>query len=154
MKFSHHCKDFQFDPDRSYSQGVSMKPRGLWLSVDDDWRRWCEAEEMGHWVEGDEVEFDVDMSRVLHLGDVEAIDQFHQTYVTKHCPEWRPGSLDFYRINWEPLSERFAGIAIAPYQWQRRLDGETTWYYTWDAASACIWDLSVIKLKVNHESIS
>ena len=51
-----------------------------------------------------------------------------------------------YRINWQPLTEQYAGIIISPYQWKRRLDGRASdWYYGWDCASACIWDLSAVR---------
>lgn len=33
----------------------------------------------------------------------------------------------------------------APYQWECRLDRDTFWYYSWDCASACIWNLQAVR---------
>ena len=32
---------------------------------------------------------------------------------------------------------------ITPYQWELRF--ELDWYYGWDVASGCVWNLSVIE---------
>jgi len=37
------------------------------------------------------------------------------------------------------VSKEYDGIEIAPYQWDARLS--LIWYYGWDVASGCIWNL-------------
>ena len=147
--FTHHPRKpegWAFDPDRTYSQDKSRcKPTGFWLSVDDDWRRWNDGEGCTY-ADADPVAFDVDPTRCLWLRNVDDLDRFTNDYARENAP-WRYGRHDFYSLDWAPLTDLYAGIIIAPYQWGRRLDGEASgWYYTWDCASACIWDLSAISL--------
>jgi hypothetical protein len=49
----------------------------------------------------------------------------------------------FVGIDWVRVAAEYAGILIAPYQ--RPVRHEIMWYYTWDCASACIWDTSIIE---------
>lgn len=140
MRLTHQSKGpWEYSPHVEYDNTlVAMKPRGLWLSVDGDWERWCEDEGMGHWVEGEETEFVItEPGRVLTLTTVEDILTFTDSFVADR---------DQYRLPWGALVEHWAGIMIAPYQWELRLDRRTNWYYSWDCASACIWDLSVIEV--------
>ncbi|QBI98814.1 hypothetical protein SEA_BOBBY_184 [Mycobacterium phage Bobby] len=46
-------------------------------------------------------------------------------------------------IDWGKVAADYGGIIIAPYQWSRRMDPH--WYYTWDCASGCIWNLEAIE---------
>jgi hypothetical protein len=145
--FTHRARgEFTWEPTRTYVQGRPWaKPNGFWLSVDHDWERWLDGEEMASDPDWGVVttRFDVDTTRLLHLASADDIDQFDRSYV-----EFM-GKPDRYRIDWAPLAERFAGIVIAPYIWERRLDGDaSTWYYPWDCASACVWDLSVVEPRV------
>jgi len=50
-------------------------------------------------------------------------------------------------INWPAVAEKYDGIIIAPYIWQRRLSDNPDhfWYYGWDCASGCIWNTEVIE---------
>lgn len=148
--------DFSFDPSRAYVQDrLSAKPRGFWLSVDGDWERWLEGEGL----DGDDwgvatVAFDLDVERCLRLSTVAELDRFHDEYVMSNVP-CAVGRWDFYRIDWAPLAALAAGIVIAPYLWERRLDGEASkWYYGWDAACACVWDLSAVSLVGAESSVA
>ena len=139
--FTHHPRGerpFTFDPTRTYDQvEYDMKPKGFWLSVDDDWRRWCKDEQM-EWADVDPIAFDLNTDACLWLDTPEAIDRFHAEHHTDHFRRE-------YYIDWRPVSADYAGIIIAPYQWSRRLNGPS-WYYSWDCASACIWDLSALRV--------
>ena len=146
MRFTHHPREvceggWVFDDQRTYEQVDRWtKPSGFWLSVDDDWRRWCQGDGMDSWVDGIPVfEFDVDLDGVLHIATAEQLIEFHQEYVV-------PQNMARYNVDWKPLAEQHAGIIIAPYQWSLRLDMEVSWYYPWDCASACIWDASKLTL--------
>ena len=46
-------------------------------------------------------------------------------------------------IAWEKVAAKYDGLIITPYIWQRRM--ELNWYYTWDCASGCIWNVRAIK---------
>lgn len=142
MRFTHHPrgKEFVFDQTRTYRQGSAWaKPSGFWLSVDDDWRRWCVDDGMEDWIGDTEVEFALlEPERVFTITDAAGLLAFTEDYV---------GDQDVYRIDWQPLASQYSGIMIAPYIWEcRLLTSASGWYYPWDCASACIWDLSVLEL--------
>jgi hypothetical protein len=149
LTFTHHPRaplPWEFDPSRKYEQTRRWaKPTGFWLSVNDDWRRYCEADEVSDCEGVPVVEFALDLERVLVLDCAADLDEFHGSYVVPQ--EQSHGTL----IDWGPLTEHFTGIMIAPYIWSRRLDGPaSSWYYPWDCASACIWDLSAVTLAENN----
>lgn len=136
MRFTHHARraNWTLDRTRKYEQPTKgYKPNGLWLSVDGDWERWC-REDGGHMFLGEHTfEFTVDEGCVLWLKSGEDIDRFTDEY---------SASGDDYGVDWDRLQWDHGGIVIAPYQWSRRLS--VGWYYGWDVASACIWDLSTV----------
>jgi len=47
-------------------------------------------------------------------------------------------------INWAEVTKKYSGLLISPYIEQAKL--EYFWYSRWDCASACIWDLSQVRL--------
>lgn len=93
------------------------KPRGFWITDDSEqcWRSWCLSEEFDLDTLTHVHEVELDESRILFLRSTGELDDFTREY---------------------------AGIIITPYQWARRL--ELSWYYNWDCASGCIWDVSAI----------
>jgi hypothetical protein len=141
--YHYSASPFTFDPTRTYAQGESdIKPRGLWLSVDEGWKEWCEGEDFN--CEGlthcTEFALRPD-ARILHLSNVVNLDQFTYHY---HKAIVR----DTIRsIDWNRVAREWQGIIIAPYQWERRLTEHTFWYYGWDCASACVWDCSALEVK-------
>lgn len=144
MNFYHYSElPFTLDVTRRYEQSATdIKPHGLWLSVDDDWQRWCEGEKLNG--EGLRHRTEIVISegaRILTLDSVYAIDRFTEEY--RHTI-----LRDTLRsIRWTQVAEEYQGIVIAPYQWERRLTSHTFWYYTWDCASACVWDSSVLSVR-------
>lgn len=153
MIFTHHANkdrvdnvnEWKYDPIRTYENDqYSQKPKGIWLSVDDDWRRWCHDSDCHHFVDGKpEILFHVDTNKIRVIDTVDELDFFFENYV---LPNGEPGG-DFpgnpFRVNWTPLTKGYSGIMIAPYLWER----QDYWFYmSWDCASACIWDLDVITM--------
>lgn len=124
------------------------KPNGFWVSVegDDDWASWCTNEApsfLGTYTY--EIELH-DGADILRIETVNQLDQFHRVFA--ELPEYRrhwPKEIQSKDINWDRVAAVHAGVIIAPYQWERRLHRETGWYYGWDCASGCIWNLDVIK---------
>ena len=47
-------------------------------------------------------------------------------------------------MDWGYLATQYQGLIIAPYLWDLRLFGPA-WYYGWDCASGCIWDLTAVE---------
>lgn len=144
MILNHYSKEIlKFDSNRIYPPSrdeYAMKPIGFWLSDDsreDGWVWWCSAESFRLDYLRYQTPFEVDDSNILHLAGASQIVQFTQ--------EWGkpiPGTRLPY-IDWDGLKEKYSGIVISPYCWSVRL--ELLWYYSWDFASACIWDLSILK---------
>lgn len=111
-------------------QTVDMKPSGLWYGIG---RSWLD------FVAGDFTaaaheylyKFEINRERLLRIDDYPAFDT-----------TWHTHRDTAYFMDWPTIAEKFAGIEIAPYLYQRRL--EALWYYGWDCASGCIWDKDVI----------
>lgn len=119
------------------------KPVGLWLSIDgpDDWPSWCSSE--SHGVERLAYRHAFEMTepeRVLHLSNPGAVEGLSERFPVIGQREY-----SFAMISWRDIAREYAGIIIAPYQWQCRLEHRTRWYYSWDCASGCVWDLSAIR---------
>lgn len=146
--YTHHARhvvstEFYLNREADYAQSeqyLCAKPEGFWLSIDDDWRRYCEVDQYGWPNLNAPVCFDVDESKILVISCIEEIDAFHEQFAAERYSKLAP--------DWAAVAKEYSGIAIAPYLWERRMDGPVSdWYYTWDAASACIWDLSAIGQK-------
>jgi hypothetical protein len=146
MEFSHYWTEpFEFDNTRTYDQkdvrGGYGKPRGFWLSVDgpDDWKAWCESNEWRTEALEFRMAFTVSPDAdVLVLTNVDELVAFADEYgVIEH------GSL--HNIDWVKVAERYDGIIIAPYIWPYRLELDYIWYYGWDCASGCFWNLKMIE---------
>lgn len=119
------------------------KPNGLWVSVsgDQDWPSWCNAEEfhLGSLTH----EYQVTLSaghNVLYMATAAQLDSFTAAYREGGLYLADRGGLG--GIDWTRVAKRWDGIVIAPYQWSRRYS--LAWYYGWDCASGCIWNLDVV----------
>lgn len=115
------------------------KPLGFWVSAGAAWAEWCAIESFGDI--GRSVVTRVHLApsaNILRIETVGELDNFHAEYARdryegrfaypSYCPDWKL------------VGERYDGIIIAPYQWERRLDTTVSnWYYGWDVASGCLW---------------
>lgn len=141
-----------FDPQRSYVQAAPRTygtPEGLWVSVagEDDWPSWCEGE--GCFTDSLKAVHHVTLSpdaNVLRLNTVEALDDFTRQFAV--CGDWERQFAHLindhrkWPIEWPAVAAEYDGIMIAPYQWGRR--NVLSWYYGWDCASGCIWNLAAV----------
>lgn len=134
--------------DRRYDQRDPhryRKPEGLWISVEgeDDWQSWCESMQrcLERLVWRAPVTIRPDANVLWLTPDL--LTQFDRDF---GFGRWRgrttqrPG----HAPDWREVARRYDGIVIAPYSWHHRLALE--WYYTWDCASGCIWNLSAIEV--------
>ncbi len=141
-----------FDLKRTYVQkeiSPAFKPAGLWLSHESEsagWRSWCEANDFGLGRLRGETKFRCDLSRWLVLSSVDELVAFTGRFPLRIGGEF----WDRY-VDWRPVAEVYAGVLVTPYQWDARLN--LTWYYGWDCASACVWDLSTTALVESRESV-
>jgi len=123
------------------NESWKRKPNGFWLSdenSDMSWKKWCDNEcfredQFGYW-----ADFQVDMSDILHLKNKKDILLFTETYRMK--PD------DTLSIDWVIVAQNYKGIIITPYVWECRFDKNCDWYYPWDCASGCFWDVSCLSL--------
>lgn len=143
MNFYHYSEEPLADlnpytPEKFYISGPG-KPHGFWVSVEDDWERWCREEH--YHLERLRYRTQIILAEdaeILYITTAEELDEFTDKYrKEKHIV-----STD--EIDWNRVREEYQGIVIAPYIWSRRLS--LMWYYTWDCASGCIWDVSIIKI--------
>ena len=148
MKLIHYSRTpLELNPC-SYLQDVDVKPGGLWVSVetgctpDHSWKEWCLDEEFNleNLAYAYEVLLDSD-ANVLHLDTIEAMREFNAEYMCYTIPE----AMIMNEVDWGHVTERYQGIIIAPYHYALRLHNDFFWYYTWDCASGCIWDLDAIE---------
>ena len=124
----------QINPD-------TFKPEGIWITDDSDenWAWFCRREKFRREGLRHVATVYVDPTNLLYLRTPGELDSFTREYSYPAGTPWRIG------IDWNRVSEKYDGIMIFPYQWSRRLSGDTSWYYGWDCASGCIWDGKSIK---------
>lgn len=131
--------------DRLTHYGTSrrdfFKPIGFWYSAGDAWLEWCKSE-MPDWVGTHVYEVDVSAANVLALTTPMAVKRFHEEYRVTTSPTGR-----FYNIDWGRVAEKYDGVEIIPYHHSIRLDIELLWYYGWDVASGCVWNVDKIVVK-------
>lgn len=150
MILSHFtAKPFVFRPRRKYkiesSRFPPMKPRGLWLSDEKDfgWKQWCDEQQWNLSSLVHRTDFVVlDNSQWLVLDNAQKILEFTREF---KIPDEKFAVLR--SIDWARVQKEYAGILISPYQWSLRFHAETFWYYGWDCASACVWNLKTVKVK-------
>lgn len=149
MILEHYPRDdaFRFDASKSYENKRDDKPTGFWVSVKgpDDWPSWCRAESFRtEALERDASYVHLDESaNILHIRNSAELNAFDLEYGLEMFPGEPLLSQHRYKIDWERLKGEYDGIIIAPYLWEMRL-GNLSWYYSWDVASGCIWNLNVI----------
>ncbi|WP_353107774.1 hypothetical protein [Gordonia sp. (in: high G+C Gram-positive bacteria)] len=138
---------FTLDRTREYDQTLRYdKPDGLWVSVagPDDWRHWTQAEEFRSDETSLSNEHDVvlaDRANLLHLDSADAVRGLTADFGMDPRDAF---SSSVHRIDWPLIATQWDGIVITPYQWSCRNDWLTFWYYGWDCASGCIWNLDAI----------
>jgi hypothetical protein len=142
LNLNHYSdKPINFDPTHMYElRKKPFKPDGLWLSderSDDGWRSWCENQPFGLDRLVTKTIFQLEVKQCLWLRHYQDIKDFTMLYRVADEHKF------LCRINWEKVMRDYKGLLITPYCWEARY--EFIWYNGWDCASACIWDLSIIK---------
>lgn len=136
----------------------SHKPYGIWVSVEDyeddqNWKTWCESEKFT--LEGLKYRYAVKIkpeSKILHITNTQELEAFSLKYASKKIENgiMTRGTLFIYLIDWKDIKSEYDGIIIAPYNWECRLMNPTTsWYYSWDCASGCIWNYSCVEIELD-----
>jgi len=140
-----------YDESREYGKyhlRPFMKPDGFWFSPEDDnqefdgsWRDYLEQEFFGGQLLTYKYHVKLESCvNLLVLDTVAKMYEFNKRYLLYD----KEPVLRSLAILWQKVALDYQGIIIAPYQWSVRLDKDFRWYYTWDCASGCIWDISAI----------
>ena len=129
-----------FDKKHKYSQTFyPFKPVGLWLSDEDNggWKEWCQSEHFNL----DNLKYCYEVvlkyKHILMLQDDHDLKMFNYAYKTLQH--------GIHMIDWKSVTKDYNGIIITPYSQDHRLDLKFMWYYGWDCASGCIWNLDEIE---------
>jgi len=134
------AKPFVLDRTHEYRvrEGPEFKPIGLWVSVEGehDWKDWCTSEGFGleRLAYTSEIVLRPE-ANVLFIRTLQELDRFDRDLGSNDPRE-------LHAIDWARVRGLWEGIVIAPYQWERRMN--LMWYYPWDCASGCIWNLHAI----------
>lgn len=167
ITLAHYCKkDFRVNWQRKYKVNSPAigKPDGFWLSDDSDfgWKEWCKGEKFRVGELKRRIHFRCDTKRWLVIRTKEELKAFElkylkpdKIYLNSNLPKSMLDDLRFMgRIDYTAIKRSYRGLLITPYRWDCR-HGGNIWYYGWDCASACVWDLSTIRrlpqIKVHHE---
>ena len=140
----HMSKDPIYKLEKKYYIQKSYdKPEGFWYGFGEQWIDWTETE--GPNYKGDYAyEVDINGSNILQIKDYSEIIEFTKEYGSSK--QIAPGIIFF--IDWPRIELKYDGIEINPYIGQARLNHKTLWYYSWDIASGCIWNLDKVKIKL------
>lgn len=122
------------------------KPRGFWLSVGNAWADWCRGERFH--VASLKYKHRVYLkpdAKILLLDTPAKLVEFTEMYRSNHPKSANRVDSDYtYDLDWAAVARKYQGIIISPYRYDMRLEMKFMWYYGWDVASACIWDLAAI----------
>lgn len=163
-----HIKKLQPRP-YLYHPSLLDKPKGLWFSVEDfsNDTNWFDFWSDMHGAENRlRYKHQITLhpnSPILYISNAMEFDIFEERFMLPNFDIYatlnQDGTKKFslhektfqqYEIDWCKVSRNFAGIIIAPYLWERRMNDNrsnwhTNWYYGWNCASGCIWNLRCIK---------
>ena len=139
MRIHMSKKPFELEP-RTFTQKVTVKPSGFWYGFGSEWIDWT-RNEMPEWTGKYIYDIDTGNTNILQIKTHMELMQFNREY-----------KADVYMkdageaIDWKKVASKYGGIEINPYQFEARY--QYTWYYAWDIASGCVWNLSGVKLKL------
>lgn len=135
-----------YPPSTKEGRSPFAKPRGLWVSDESDygWRKWCTDEEfhLGALEHEHEVKLTIGTQPLLLLSTADQVRDFSERFGWTEDYGGQIG-VEHAGIDWAAVRRELAGVFITPYQWELRF--ELDWYYGWDVASGCVWNLSVIE---------
>jgi hypothetical protein len=124
-------RTYDYDDD---SSGGTFKPRGLWVSVDDDWIKWCESSRynLGGWNFKSKIVIN-NNADILLLQNSEQLKKFTKEFLSDNK----------LGIDWIKVSNRYQGIIVINYHRYRLI---YFWLNSWDCNSGCIWDSTAYSL--------
>lgn len=125
---------------KSYTQDIEMKPNGFWYGFGQAWIQWTKTE-MPEWTGKYIYEVVIEKGNVLKIDTYEKLLQFNEEFSTANIP-------GITVIDWKKVASQYDGIEIVPYQTKARNNYDLLWYFGWDVASGCIWNLDNVSLRL------
>ena len=125
---------------RTFNQKVTMKPFGFWYGFGSEWIDWTRSE-MPEWVGKYIYSVDIGNTNVLQIKTHMELMMFNREYQSNLSDTGHRRLID-----WKKVADKYDGIEINPYQFEARY--QYLWYYGWDIASGCVWNLKNVKLKL------
>jgi len=131
----HMSKDPLTLQQQTYEQEGGIKPNGFWYGFGKEWISWAKSN-MPDWA-GKYI-YTVEVpNNVLKITSYDELLQFNEEYKANQ-----------FQIDWKRVVSKFDGIEIVPYQQKAKMNIDLIWYYGWDIASGCIWNLQNLKLNL------
>jgi hypothetical protein len=120
---------------------IYHKPQGFWYAIGNVWIKFLEDRKI--WRVGD-YNYSVDTSKanILILYSEAKMLEFTERY--------KDGKKTAF-INWDNVAKNYDGIEIPIFMKGLDSDPRTCWYYNWDVASGCVWNMQNIKIKPYDE---
>lgn len=147
-------KDWKFDKNVKYNDGP-LKPDGLWYEINNCFLSYP------HCWKGDYMyKIEIDTKCLYSISTFEELKRFQRKYATIR---WiyllsKEKSDKFYFIDWGKVSEKYCGFEVKNFRKIKKQIKESykyhtsymnnrkyNWFYTLDASSGCIWDLTAVK---------
>jgi hypothetical protein len=144
-------KIIKLDLNRKYIQPIiGMKPVGFWYSCFNSWLNWTQDEGLfiKNYIHKINIKRNLlrniknkDKDGLLVLNNIKDLILFHKKYKKRYRK--------MNMIEWNKVSEDYGGIEICPYFKEelkkKKLWKKLFWYWSWDVASGCIWNISILK---------
>jgi len=118
---------------------ITFKPVGLWYAFGWEWIEWCRDSDFAVDRIKHAYRVTLDKKRVLSLQSQDEILEFTTRYQCQGNPDFSDAAID-----WSRLRNDYAGVENPSYFWDLRFSRKARWYYSWDVASGCVWDPSII----------
>lgn len=138
--------------NKKYKQPqLGVKPDGFWYGCNNDWYKWCKYEGMDEfllkYIHKINLNYNIkttlnkpNKEKLLIINNEKEFIKFDKLYGITYKK---------YRyIKWNMVSRDFGGIEICPHfkKFVGNGNEKYLWYWTWDVASGCIWNIkSIIK---------
>lgn len=127
--------------NKTYKQEIFFKPFGLWLSKNDEWKRWCKNEDFMCNRIKYKYEFSIDFTNILIIATFDDLKQFYNEYNVDR------------NINWHKVVEKYDGILFDNYKkikyelyTSQEPLSQYLFYCAVDVSSVCVWNISCLKL--------
>jgi hypothetical protein len=138
--------------NEKFTNKTAQKPSGIWYACSKSWFNWIIKQDIPEWFHKYIHKISLnkgvltninnkDPNKLLIIKNTKDFDLFNKAYGVLLPTYMRSKGYHNYYINWKKVSMDFAGIEICPYLINRK---KYSWYLTWDVASGCIWNTSII----------